>query len=127
MLPPLRIALAVTTLAAVLATAIVFAGGAGARTSGHHVWRQSKRQAEVTLLHATTALKRLEPRLIDPRTHLVRTNTRAVCTGVGRGVNGAYTRFRCLISYRTQRILVAYRVLGTNGASLKKIASYKRG
>jgi len=113
--------ISVALFATAIATVMIFAGGAAATGKHPRIWRQSKRQAEVTLLHATRALKRLDERLIDPRTHLVRTNTRAVCTGVSQRVAGKYTGFRCLISYRKQRILVAYHVMGTDGAALKEI------
>lgn len=108
-----------------VAAGSVFAGSVEAKVH-RHTSRQSKRQAEVTLLHATKALKRLDSNLIDPHTHLVHTNTRAVCTGIGKPVKHRFNTFRCLISYKRRRILVGYVALGPDGASLKKLASYRR-
>jgi hypothetical protein len=85
--------------------------------------RQTKRQAEITLLHAGRALAALSPRLVDPRTRLVRTNTRAVCKGLGRGKNGMFVRFRCLIANGNARFLVSYVAFGQNGRILRKIAT----
>jgi hypothetical protein len=89
--------------------------------------RQTKAQAEITLLHATKALAALSPRLIDPRTRLVRTNTRAVCKGLGRARHGKYLRFRCVIANGRLRFLVSYVAFGQNGRVLRKIANLGRG
>jgi hypothetical protein len=89
--------------------------------------RQTKRQAEITLLRASKALAALSPRLVDPRTHLVRTNTRAVCRGLGLAQKGMFVRFRCVIANGNARFLVSYVAFGQDGKILRKIATLGRG
>jgi hypothetical protein len=109
----------VTAIAVVLAIAVP-ALASNAQTP---LKRQTKRQAEITLLHARRALAALSPRLVDPHTRLVRTNTRAVCKGLGQGQNGMFVRFRCLIANGDARFLVSYVAFGQNGRILRKIAT----
>jgi hypothetical protein len=115
-----RVARAAATLLAVALVAAVLVTSAVAATS---VGRQTKRQAEIRLLRSTKALAKLSPTFIDPRTRLLRSNTRAVCSGVGRSVGASYHRFRCVVSYRENRLLVAYTAVGRRGWALKKIVS----
>jgi hypothetical protein len=89
--------------------------------------RQTKRQAELTLLRASKALAALSPRLVDPRTRLVRTNTRVICKGLGRAQNGMFVRFRCVIANGNARFLVSYVAFGQDGKTLRKIATLAPG
>ena len=115
------------TAAAVVAVALVvvaLVATAPSSASSSSVPRQTKRQAEVGLLRAARELGKLSPRFIDPRTRLVRSNTRAVCTGMGAPVHGTFHRLHCVVTYRTSRLIVSYTVLGRyGGAMLHKIVS----
>ncbi len=88
--------------------------------------RQTKRQVEITLLRASKALAALSPRLVDPSTHLVRTNTRAVCKGLGLPQKSMFVRFRCVIANGNARFLVSYVAFGQDGKILRKIATLGR-
>jgi hypothetical protein len=121
--PPARLSLGFGSLVAAFALALAIVVPALASTAQTPL----KRQAEITLLHAGRALAALSPRLVDPRTRLVRTNTRAVCKGLGKGQKGMFVRFRCLIANGNARFLVSYVAFGQNGRILRKIATLSGG
>jgi len=125
--PPARLSLGFGSLVAAFALALAIVVPALASTAQTPLNRQTKRQAEITLLHAGRALAALSPRLVDPRTRLVRTNTRAVCKGLGKGQKGMFVRFRCLIANGNARFLVSYVAFGQNGRILRKIATLSGG
>src|SRR6188472_1942066 len=61
---------------------------------------QTKKQAEVNVLRTLTRewKNRRLPGIIDPRTHLLRDNTEAVCRGRGRRSGPRrYPRFTCVV------------------------------
>lgn len=109
--------------AAVLAAGLIAAVSVTSAVAATGVGRQTKRQAEIRLLRSAHAIGKLSPTFVDPRTRLLRSNTRAVCNGVGRPVNAAYHRFHCVVSYRDSRLLVTYTVRGKHGWVLTKIVS----
>jgi hypothetical protein len=88
---------------------------AGARTFPP---AERKARAEIDVLRA--AAHSWNPRrisdLVDPRTHLLRNNTTAICHGRGRPQRGnRYTRFVCVVRPRIHRprqgLYVLYRAL----------------
>jgi hypothetical protein len=111
-----------------LVCATVMTAGMGALSASAKqapVARQTKAQAEVTLLRANKALLRLDRHLVDPRTHLVRTNTRIICHGRGTSKHGMFLRFRCVIGNGNWRFLVSYVAFGQDGRVLRKIATIR--
>lgn len=122
-----RVSLGFVALVTALAVALAIVVPALASNAQTPLKRQTKRQAEITLLHAGRALAALSPRLVDPHTRLVRTNTRAVCKGLGQGQKGMFVRFRCLIANGNARFLVSYVAFGQNGRILRKIATLGGG
>jgi hypothetical protein len=114
------------TLALVGATVMTAGIGASFAAATHaRVLRQTKAQAEVTLLRANKAVLRLDRHLVDPRTHLVRTNTRIICHGRGTSNHGMFLLFRCVIGNGNRRFLVSYVAFGQDGRVLRKIATLR--
>lgn len=73
----------------------------------------TKRHAELNILRSTRVLARWHVGAIDPRTHTLRSNTVATCTGQGRPTLTAsnarlYTRLVCRLRYRTQTVRILY-------------------
>lgn len=113
-------------LALVGATVMIAGIGASSASAKQaQVLRQTKAQAEVTLLRANKALLRLDRHLVNPRTHLVRTNTRIICHGRGTAKHGMFLRFRCVIGNGNRRFLVSYVAFGQDGRVLHKIATLR--
>jgi len=100
-------------------------GALSASAKPASVARQTKAQAEVTLLRANKSLLRLDRHLVNPRTHLVRTNTRVICHGRGTSKHRMFLRFRCVIGNGTKRFLVSYVAFGQDGRVLRKIATLR--
>lgn len=105
-----------------LALALAGAAEAGATVA---VVRHTRIQAERNVLHAHRALRRLDPRLVDPRTGLPRTDTTVVCRGRGRRVGHAWPRFVCTISYHGLRLAVRYDAQRGNGFELHRIRRHR--
>ena len=82
---------------------------------------QSKMQAEVNLLNAPKALGRLNNRLVDPRTHWFRNNTRAVCHGRGRRRGLEWPRFVCTVSHGKTNVSVLYLAQRRNGFEIHRV------
>ncbi len=119
-----RVARTATTIAATALVAVALVATAPSSASSSSVSLQTKRQAEVGLLRAARVLGKLSPRFIDPHTRLVRSNTHAVCSGASAPVHATFHRFRCVVTYRTSRLVVSYTALGRyGGAMVRKIVS----
>ena len=116
--------MAVATLVAAALVAVALVAVAPSSASSSALARQTKRQAEIGLLRAARVLGKLDPGFIDRRTRLVRSNTHAVCSGIGTPAHGTFHRLRCVVTYRSDRLIVSYTVLGRyGGATLRKIVS----
>jgi hypothetical protein len=110
-----RVRIRLAVLAAVLLVPLVLVAVASSAPTGH-----SKRQAEVNLLRSTRVLERWRVGLIDPRTKSVKSNTVAVCSGHGRGVNGRHALFTCRV--RGERMVVTVRYAAYHrGFALRKL------
>jgi len=117
-------------LVLVVLTVIVTTVASPAAAATARVPAQTKAQAEVKVLRAVarTWRKRI-PDLVDPRTHLVRNNTQAICRGRGKRYTGRrYARFVCVIRPQIHRrhegLYVAYRAL-RNGRFRMHWLTYK--
>ena len=84
-------------------------------------YRQTARQAEVNLLHATRTLGKYSRALLNPRTGLLENNSTAICRGIGTARARAYTAFTCTVSDARVRVIVRYIPQRQNGFSLKLI------
>jgi hypothetical protein len=82
---------------------------------------QSKRQAELNLLRAPKALGRIDKRLLDPRTHWFRNNTRAVCSGRGARRGLEWPRFVCTVSVGKTSVAVLYLAQRRNGFEIRRL------
>jgi hypothetical protein len=83
---------------------------------------QTPRQAQIVILSAPRRLERIAPQLIDPSTRLVRSNTQAICRGVGRPVRGTFHTLRCTIRHGSTRVVVRYTAVGHYGAVFVRLA-----
>jgi hypothetical protein len=106
----------VLVLVVVLAATLAAASGAAAATVVH-----TRIQAERNVLHAHRVLHRLDPRLVNPRTGLPRTDTSVVCRGEGRRRDSAWPRFVCEISHRRVHVRVQYFAQRRNGFELRRL------
>jgi hypothetical protein len=98
-----------------------------------HVPAHTKKQAEVNVLRvvATTPKVRRLPSLVNPRTHLLRDNTEAMCDGRGRQpAPNRYARFVCVVRPHShtarQGLYVSYRVLSRGRFRIHWLAYRKR-
>ena len=71
------------------------------------------------------------PGLIDPRTHLLRDNTEAVCRGRGKRRTGnRYSRFVCVvrphIHTRRQGLYISYRARPKGGFRIRWLVYRRR-
>jgi hypothetical protein len=82
---------------------------------------QTPRQAQIVILSAPRRLARIAAQLVDPRTRLVRSNTQAVCRGVGRPVRGTFHILRCTIRHGRTRVVVRYTAVGRYGAVFARL------
>jgi hypothetical protein len=110
--------LAVAVLATAAGIALVLAAGASA---SRMPTRLTNRQVEIALLSTPRRLAKLAPALIDPRTRLLRTNTRATCRGLGAPIRAGYRSFRCVVSHARTRLLLRYTMVGRFGATLTRL------
>lgn len=108
-------ALLLTVLVAGVATPQAVGGTAGSTD------RQLRRTAEIILLSAPRRLGRLAPALVDPKTQLLRTNTRASCRGLGTPVDRKYHVFRCVVTHAATRVVLRYTAVGRYGARLERL------
>jgi len=84
-------------------------------------YRQTARQAEVNLLHATRTLGKYSGALLNPRTGLLENNSTAICRGIGTARSRAYTAFNCTVADARVRVVVRYIPQRRNGFSLRLI------
>jgi hypothetical protein len=103
-------------LVIVLAAALAAATRAAAATVRH-----TRIQAERNVLHAHRVLHRLDPRLVDARTGLPRTDTTVVCRGQGRRRGSGWPRFVCVISHGRIHVSVRYFAQRRNGFELRRL------
>ena len=103
-------------LLVVVAAALAVASEAAAATAVH-----TRIQAERNVLHAHRVLHRLDPRLVNERTGLPRTDTSVACRGEGRPHGSAWPRFVCVISQRRVRVRVRYFAQRRNGFELRRL------
>ena len=89
--------------------------------SAYAVTVQSKRQAELNVLRAPKAIGRLDKRLIDPRTHWFRNNTRAVCQGRGARRGLEWPRFVCTVSVGQAKLAILYLAQRRNGFEIRPL------
>jgi hypothetical protein len=89
--------------------------------SAYAVTRQSKRQAELNILHAPVALGRLDKRLVNPRTHWFRNNTRAICRGRGSRRGLAWPSFVCTVSVGKSKLVILYLAQRRNGFEIRRL------
>jgi len=101
-----------------LALLIVLAVVAPATALARDSYRQTSRQAEVNLLHATRILGKYSRALLDPRTGLLENNSTAVCKGMGTAQAGTYAGFRCVVTAKRVRVFVRYVAQRHNGFEL---------
>jgi hypothetical protein len=101
-----------------------------AGTGGHAA--QTKKQAEVNVLRAVAQHWKTWRRfgLVNPRTHLLKDNTEAVCHGRGtRRAGHRYARFVCVVrphDYRgRQGLWLSYRAL-SHGRYRVRVLAYRR-
>ena len=90
-------------------------------TSAYAMTRQSKRQAELNVLTAPKALGRLDKRLLDPRTHWFRNNTRAICRGRGARRGLEWPRFVCTVSVGKANLTILYLAQRRNGFEIRRL------
>lgn len=86
---------------------------------------QSRRVAEVNVLRSAARLARWQPILVDRATGLVRSNVRVRCTGTGKGRNGRFHTFRCIVAYGHNRLAVSYVARARGKCLLTKIRTYR--
>jgi hypothetical protein len=82
-------------------------------------FRQTPRQAEVNVLHATRTLGRYSKALLNPKTGLLQNNSTAICKGIGPAQAGTYASFRCVVSAARVRVYVRYIAQTHNGFELR--------
>jgi len=111
-----------------VAVATVSVTGALAQPAGSTP-TQTKTQAEIRVLNLLARGWRANrlPGLVDPKTHLLVTNTQAVCQGKGKSLSGhRYSRFSCVVRppnyHAPQGLRVLYLVLPRNHAALRFLA-----
>jgi hypothetical protein len=111
--------------------ALVTATAPSWAASGGHA-AQTKKQAEVNVLQAVArhwkTWRRF--RLVNPRTHLLKDNTEAVCNGRGtRRAGGRYARFVCVVRphdhHGHEGLWLKYRAL-TSGRFRVRVLAYRR-
>ena len=112
----------------IVPVALVLALSLAPSTNARMTPGQTKKQAEVNVLRtlAHEWRKRRLPGIIDPRTHLVRDNTEAVCRGRGRRSGPRrYTRFTCVVRphvhTRRQGLYLTYRAQPRGNFTLRWI------
>jgi hypothetical protein len=116
-------------LSALLGLVCALSGGAIAAPGAG----QTKRQAEVNVLRALPHMRpaRRLPDLVNPRTHLLRDNTEAICHHRGRrGPGNRYRRFVCIVRphvhIRQQGLYARYRVLSRTRFMIHWLAYHPR-
>ena len=94
---------------------------------------QTKDRAEVNVLRAvpTKWKRRRLPGLVNPRTHLLRDNTEAVCSGRGKRQPGRrYSRFACVVRPHVhtprQGLYLSYRALAGGAFRIRWVAFRRR-
>ena len=106
----------VATLACVILAAMSIA-----TTSARTAPTQTKRQAELNILHSPLYFWRAGLHgFIRSRTRTFRTNATVICNG-GRGTSLRAHVFFCVLRYRTKTTLVRYTALGKYSFKLKSI------
>lgn len=110
--------LGMRNVAALVAVLAMLSFGTAAEAS---IARHSQVQAERNILHAHRVLRRLDPRLVNVRTGLPKTDTTVACRGRGRSVAKRWPRFVCTISYHRVHVLVLYLAQSGNGFELRRL------
>ena len=103
----------------IVCAGLLAVGTAAAAPSARH----SRQQAEVNLLHAPRLVGRWQHALVDPRTSLVRSNTVVRCGGIGRGIQGRFHRFRCVLRGGSWSLTVRYLALPHDNFRARKLRS----
>lgn len=98
---------------------LVLAAFVPATAFGRDDFRQTPRQAEVNLLHATRVLGKYSKALLNPRTGLLENNSTATCKGIGPSHAGAYASFRCVVADSRVQVYVRYIAQRHNGFELR--------
>jgi hypothetical protein len=118
---------------ALLLVSLVALSSASAGAGSVRAAAQTKREAEVNTLsvvaHKWKAWMKFG--LVDTRTHLLKNNTEAVCSGRrSRRAGNGYSRFVCVVRPQTHRphqgLWLAYRALSQGGCQIR-ILAYRRG
>jgi hypothetical protein len=87
--------------------------------------RHTPRVAQTHVLGAPRVLGRFSPALLDPRTGLLRNNSRAACRGIGKPRAGAYATLTCVVSSGRIRVSVRYLAQQHNGFELHRIRVWR--
>ncbi len=108
--------LTLRTGVATFALLLLFPAAAAARPGWH-----TRAQAERNVLNAPRALRHWSATLVNPKTLVVRQNVSVACRGIGRSLGGTrFTRFGCVVKYRTVHVRMLYIAQTANGFELRR-------
>jgi hypothetical protein len=108
-----------------IVAALVLAGAAAVPAWAAATPRHTPRVAQTNVLRAPRVLGRFSPALVDPRTKLLKNNSKAVCAGIGRPRSGAFATLRCVVSNGHVRVSVRYLAQRHNGFELHLIRVWR--
>ncbi len=83
--------------------------------------RQTQARAEINVLRAPRTLRRLEPRLVDPRSLLLRTNTKAQCKGLSGRLGTRWFYFVCTVTHDKVQLRLLYIAQTKHGCEIRRM------